>query len=455
MGFVEERLREYGAVDIKRNTWTYDYWSTSEWPDKSKWSLKSNGKDVRVANYGANSGTTSAAGRTAALVYYDHENPPKDIAGKIVVFETQKAAVPIDDYEYYYSGAEGAGAEGSSGRAPPVTAELQRQNNMRMNSMGPQVRPFIEQVATPGKAAGVVFVLDANYERLKGYYTFGVPAIYDAPTVYVDREAGKALVADAKQGAQATIKLQATVEPVQTWQLLAYLPGKDYGTPRDEQIQITTHSDGPSISQDDGPFGLLAAMKYFANIPQAQRPRTILMFVDNRHYMPGMERAFEQHDYFHKNPQARSKVKAVLGLEHLGEKEYFEAGEKYTATGRADDVRVWVTNNQRMIDMAIAAVKDNKVPNTYVRNVDRPGIDGKSQGGWRGLAGWGRRAGLPSFALMGDLDAYWTTTSRLDRFDADLFVKQVGAFVQMTGNLMTADLKTLQAPPVSADRRQR
>lgn len=443
MGFVEDKLREYGAVDIQRNAWTYDYWSTSDWPDNSKWSLKSNGKDVRVANYGANSGSTGPEGKTATLLYYDHKNPPKDVAGKIVVFETQKAEVPIDDYEYYSS---------PTGRAPPVTAEAQRQNNIRMNYMGRQLRPFIEQVVNPGKAAGVIFVLDANFERLKGYYTFGVPAIYNAPTVYVDREAGKSVVADAKRGAQATIELQSTVQKVQTWQLLAYLPGKNYGTPQDEQIQITTHSDGPSISQDDGPFGLLAAVKYFAKVPQAQRPRTILMFVDNRHYMPGMERAFEQHDYFHKNPQARSKVKAVLGLEHLGQKEYFEDGEKYTATGQADDVRVWVTNNQRMLDMTIAAIKDNKVPNAYVRNIDRPGVAGKSQGSWLGLAGWGRRANLPSFALMGDLDAYWSTASRLDRFDADLFVKEVGAFVQMTGNLMSADLSRLQAPPVKERR---
>lgn len=444
MSLVEDKLREYGAVDIQRNSWTYDYWSTSDWPDNSKWSLKSNGKDVRVANYGANSGSTTAAGKTATLIYYDHKNPPKDIAGKIVVFETQKAEVPIDDYEYYSS---------PSGRAPTITAEVQRQNNIRMNYMGRQLRPFIEQVVNPGKAAGVIFVLDANFERLKGYYTFGVPAIYDAPTMYVDREAGKVVVADAKQGAQATIKLQSTVQKVETWQLLAYLPGKHYGTPQDEQLQITTHSDGPSISQDDGPFGLLATIKYFAKIPQSQRQRTILMFVDNRHYMPGMERAFEQHDYFHKNPQARSKVKAVLGLEHLGQKEYFENGEKYTATGQADDVRVWVTNNQRMIDMAIAAIKDNKVPNTYVRNIDRPGVAGKSQGSWLGLAGWGRRANLPAFALMGDLDAYWSTASRIDRFDADLFVKEVGAFVQMTGNLMNADLSKLQAPVIKDERR--
>ena len=54
---------------------------------------------------------------------------------------------------------------------------------------------------------------------------------------------------------------------------------------------------------------------------------------------------------------------------------------------------------------------------------------------------------------MGDLDAYWSTASRIDRFDADLFVKEVGAFVQVTGHLMSADLKQLQAPPLKEERR--
>lgn len=439
MTYVEEKLREYGVVDVTRNSWTYDYWSTTEWPDDSNWSLFVEGQKVRVANYGANSGATGPQGITAPMVYYDHDRPPADIAGKIVVFEPTRAVIPIDDYEYYSS---------PTGRAPAPSPELQYQNNIRMNHMGRQLRPFIEQVVTPKKAAGVVFVMNANYERLKGYYTFHVPAIYQAPTVFVDRTVGESVVAAAKRGAPATIKLVATVRPVTTWQLIAYLPGKDYGTDKDEIIQLTTHSDGPSISQDNGPFGLLGVVKYFSRIPQSQRPRTLLVFMDNRHYMPGMEHAFEQHDWFHKHPQLRARVKAVIGMEHLGQMEFFEDGEKYVPTGRADDVRIWVTNNQKMIDMTIKAVKDNQLPNAYVRNVDRPGVQGKSQGSWLGLAGWARREGIPAMGIMGDLDAYWTTSARIDRFDADLFVKQVATVAQLTGELMLADFAELQAPEI-------
>ena len=88
VGFVEDKLGEYGVVDIQRNQWTFTRWHSSEWPDNSSWSLVSDGETLQVANYGANSGTTGPDGVTAALVYYDKENPPVDVAGKIVVFST-------------------------------------------------------------------------------------------------------------------------------------------------------------------------------------------------------------------------------------------------------------------------------------------------------------------------------------------------------------------------------
>jgi len=37
LAFLEEKLKQYGVVDITKNTWTYDRWYTSEWPDSSNW----------------------------------------------------------------------------------------------------------------------------------------------------------------------------------------------------------------------------------------------------------------------------------------------------------------------------------------------------------------------------------------------------------------------------------
>src|SRR5262249_40251694 len=146
----------------------------------------------------------------------------------------------------------------------------------------PQVGAFIRTLVQ-GKAAGAVLVFNATADQLSGVYTFPCPQLYNAPSLYLDREAGKQVIADAKAGAKATIRLRAEVTPTETWQLISYLPGKNFGTPSDELIMYSTHTDGPSISQEDGALGFLAIARYFSHIPKNERPRTLMFFMDNRH----------------------------------------------------------------------------------------------------------------------------------------------------------------------------
>src|ERR1051326_6525698 len=183
MTFVEKKLKEYGAVDITRNTFTYDRWHTSEWPDDSKWSLVSNGKKIKVASYGAYSGSTSEEGVTAELIYYDAANPPKDIAGKIVVFQPRftremQEGIYGNDYEYQ------AAVDSWPTPGKPIPSDIDHKvAGSIIWSQLPQVAGFIRTV-TQGKAAGAVFVFDANYGLMAGMYTFGCPPLYNAPSLY-------------------------------------------------------------------------------------------------------------------------------------------------------------------------------------------------------------------------------------------------------------------------------
>lgn len=451
MEFVEKKLKDYGVVDITRNAFTYDRWHTSEWPDDSKWSLTSNGKKIKAASYGAYSGSTPEEGLTAELVYYDAVNPPKDIAGKIVVWQprfTREMQQNIYGNDYEYPGVEDSWP--ASGKPIPQGLDTKVAGSIIWSQL-PQVGAFIRTLVQ-GKAAGAVFVFDANYGLMAGMYTFGCPQLYNVPSLYLDREAGKQVIADAKQGAKATIRLQAEITPTETWQLISYLPGKSYGTPQDEIIMYSTHSDGPSISQDDGPFGFLAVAKYFSNILRAERPRTLMFFMDNRHFMPGGERASAAQDWLAKNPNYKDKVVAVIGMEHLGQIEYVEDGDKIKPSGRTDMHNLYVTNNEKMIALAHAAVEDNQLKGAFVRAPARPGKNGRTQGPWYGLGGLANRINKPGFSIMGSMGAYWATSSasQMDRFDGNLFARQVATFAQLTGELMIADMKELQSAPAPA-----
>jgi hypothetical protein len=209
---------------------------------------------------------------------------------------------------------------------------------------------------------------------------------------------------------------------------------------------LITHTDGPSISQENGALGILAMVKYFARIPQAERPRTLMIFYDCRHYMPGAERAFAAQDYAASHPELYKNVVAAMGIEHLGQIQIAEsATERYHRTKQPELSSVWITNNQKLVDLAIRAVKDNHLPRVQVQCPGRKGAHGGEQGPWYGLGGIARRLGIPGASTMGSMTAYWSSKARMDYLDAPHFVKQVATMCQMCGELMLAEVAAIKS----------
>jgi hypothetical protein len=442
LGFLETKLKEYGCVDVHRSPWAFNRLVTSVWPDDSKWGLVSNGRRVHVANFGASCGTTGPQGVEAELVLWDPSTRP-DVSGKIVVYRP----VPRPDVRNAFSNSD------YESRTPfaswPIEGKPVSQEPAAMRSISDVVwdemtatSTFVEQMRGL-KPAGVVFAMNLNRASTEGLYTFGVPRDYDFPSVYVDRTNGDTVVADAQAGRTATIRVEGSRVPSEAYQLIAYLPGRDYGTSKDQQVQLRTHTDGPSISQDDGALGLLGVVKYISHILPNDRPRSLMIELDCRHFMPGAERAWADQDYFAKNPHARDKVVALVAMEHLGQIEYVADGEEIRPSGRSLETWIYASADRGMLDAALKAAQDNQVRSAVIRSPGRLGVHGKSQGPWYGMSGGGPSLGLPTYGVQGDLGAYWAHSGRIDRFDARSFTRQVAAFSQLTGYLMTANLPTL------------
>lgn len=447
VGFLETKLTEYGAVDMFHNSWTFDRWDTTD--DPSGWSLVSDGDPVRVAHYAANSGLTANDGITAELIYYDHDHPPESIAGKIVVFPVRPHPEPpyddnyirnftFNDYEWranddtYFDLFEYVPPEFS------FTFDIWW-----------QLRQRFWDIAVEGNAAGHIIVYDMAFERTEGLYTFPVPPLHEAPGVVLSREDGAKVIADAKAGKTATLTLRATIAESEAYQTIAYLPGRHYGTPEDEQILLINHTDGPSITQDNGALGLLAIVKYFSNIPQEYRPRTLTVFLDSRHYYPGMERASEHVSWLTRYPEAKDKLVGIIQAEHLGEMDYREVDGRVEAVGLAEQSYLWTRNNPVLIDAAIAAAKRYNWERVQVAVPERPGINGGLQQVWWGvgaiaLPGRENSLDLPGFGLGSFLGFYWTTASGIERWNKDLFTNQAHTMTELTGVLMTADIAAIK-----------
>ena len=105
LAFTQKKLQEFGVIDISQNKWSYDRWYTSDWPDDNNWSLKSDGRPIPVAHYGAYSGSTGPEGLTAELVLFNPKAPLTAMAGKIVVIATAPHPKPPlkDDYKKWFT----------------------------------------------------------------------------------------------------------------------------------------------------------------------------------------------------------------------------------------------------------------------------------------------------------------------------------------------------------------
>lgn len=433
---LEKEWRALGVVDIFRNPIRYERWYTTEFPDDSNWSLHIEGKKIRVANYGCNSGHTPDGGVTGSLVLYKDGLPDEALRDRIAVIV--KGPSPglsrgSDDYEYL------SNSDTFPNPLKPYDDEAPL-SPFPIMGLGAALEPLIR-----AGAAGAVIVMPLPYEATTGLYTFGVPALHQMPTLYLDRDTGAEIAAAASSGKQATLRLIAKTEPAECHQLFGFLPGKDYGTAADQQILLVTHTDGPSISQENGAIGILSMVKYFSHIPKSERPRSLMLFYDCRHFMPGAERAFAKEDYAASHADAYSKVIASMGIEHLGQRKVLDKPFRFTA--EADLTTIYTTNNAHMVDLAIASVKDNNMPRTQVQAPGRKGAHGGEQGPWYGLGSIANRNRIPGFAVIGALTGYWTSTARLDKLDVDLFLTEMASASQMCGNLMIAERESIKWAP--------
>jgi hypothetical protein len=439
---TEGELRARGVIDIFRNRFAYERWFTSDWPDDTNWTLEIDKKKIRVASYGAYSGMTGDEGVTAPLVAYQADMPPESLRGKIAVIPPLTPSFAVgsaggapraggigNDYEYLADAAT---------FGDPLAPRAGATKHSVFGRMG--VQNQIDELTRSG-AAGMLLLFDLPYEVLAGTYSFPIPRRYDVPTLFLDRDSGAQVMHAATSGQCGTVRLIAQTETAETWQLFGFLPGRGYGTPDDEQVMLITHTDGPSISQDNGALGILGIVHYLSKIPRADRPRSIMIFLDTRHYMPGQERAFAEQDHAARNPEFYKNVVAAIGVEHLGQKEFVEGpGQPFHPSGMAELSTVWTTNNGRLVDLAIKAVKDNGLKRVQVQCPGRKGIHGGQQGPWYGLGQIARRLGVPGSATMGSMTAYWSTKARIDALDVDHFITQVATMSQIAGELMVADM---------------
>ena len=432
MAFVEAALRERGVVNLTKEEINYRRWFASDEPDADDRALTIDGRPVPVASYWAYSGSTDADGVTAPLIYYQRNMPAEAMQGRIVVFDV--STVPGSMQSAFNSGFEYANYDTETKKGG-IASDQWFQGNyvIRFGKF--------DLVLKDAEAAGALVIFNMSPKRAVGLYTFPLlrPGIFGVPGLYIDRVAGATVREAAKKEQAATLILEAQEEDARTYFLYGALPGRNYGTPDDEMVLLVTHSEGPNLTQENGTLGIVGIVDYFAQLPQKERGRTLLVLFDPQHYMPGRHLVHWYDDH----PEIVSNIVASIGVEQLGQREYAEDGNDYGLNGLPEPTLIFAQDNERLVEIAIEAVKAHEVPRVEVRVPSR-----KNQGMWQGLGDFAIKHNVPGFAISSGMSGYWTTTPGLESFDKTLCYRQVGVLVALTQALMDVDLDEVAVPVV-------
>ena len=444
--FLIAKIEELGAVDLDYVEIPYDHYIVDDWPDRRTHlhdsgmaleKLISAGTPVPVvASYGMTSGFTPPDGVTAQMLYYDPAKPPaaEEITGNILVFQT----APYPDPPYSDSFLDNYTLTDYEWRSPGKWAPLFTTPPASVTSsyhcrwVWSQLNGFAA-TAIRGRAAGIVVVYDLSPGAAFGLaqrtvYTpdgkAGLGAKYiNCPTLTLDRVNGAKVISDAKAGKRATLTLTARFQRDTGKAVLAFLPGRDYGTPQDEQVLLATHTDAMSLIEENGGLGMLGILSYFNRIPRAARPRTLVLYFDCRHFMPGGEASWPQFDYYTIEPERLKPIVATIGIEHMGGRQTIEtgpAGNQYIySSERPEDGGVITSlmdvhnNNIWLVEAIARAATDNRWPRVDVKSGNAgPGVNGGFQGTVKSPMNKGRAYGIPGIGLAGDWPGGWTQTTR-------------------------------------------
>jgi len=477
MDFLISKMHEFGAIDFDYVEIPYDHYVVDDWPDRRTHvydsgvaleKLVTDGTPVPViASYGMTSGSTPPEGVTAQLLHYDPAKPPsaEEMAGKILVFQT----APYPDPPYPNSFLDNFTLTDYEWRSPGKWAPLFTPPSASVTSsyhcrwVWSQLNRFAA-IGIRGRAAGMVVVYDLSPGAAFGLaqrsvYTpdgkAGLGAKYvNCPTLTLDRVNGAKVLMDAKAGKQATLTLSARFQRDTGKAVLAYLPGRNYGTPQDEQVLLATHTDAMSLIEENGGLGMLGIMSYFNHIPRSKRPRTLIFYFDCRHFMPGGEASWPQFDYYTLHPERLKPIVATLGMEHMGGRQTIESGpggNQYVYSSERPENGGVITslmdvhnNNIWLIEAIARATTDNHWPRVDVKSGNvGPGINGGFQGTVKSPMNKGRAYGIPGIGLAGDWPGAWTQTyaqadteAGMHGFDKDYFVQQVAGLSQLAVEFM-------------------
>ena len=301
---------------------------------------------------------------------------------------------------------------------------------------GPVSTSFVKTLLTfrSLKLAGVKGMVciweDMSDDMVDGQCLNFILGYLGVPVLWVNETEGKKVLAAAKAGKSATLRLVGGIEKgAKTESFHAVIEGTEKNG---EAIIINTHTDGCNFSEENGGVAMLEMMRWFKVHPT--RRTLIFVFVTGHFRLPvfrvGIMTSNQATGRWladNKEMWNGKKYKAVAGcsVEHLGCTEWKDRDGKYTRTNDIDTELVY-TGNRKVDAVYYEAVKDR----TLLRTMTLRGHNTMHFGEGQPLS----RKHIPEIALVTAPDYLCsfdrTGNSHMDKFNPDLMYEQMHTFVR-------------------------
>ena len=390
IAYLADKLRAFGYTDVRVEKSNFDYWEPVLW----SLTVQPGGSSAWEAEtfYVPYTGPTKPEGITAEIVDLGNISTPKwqDVTGKIVLVDIPATDISWDQMKLFSFLAFDPDQSAKGWHHPyPI-------------GWGMKWVPFYQQ-AESRHPAGIVGILRdhpsmgkfAHYVPYDGELR-AVPGLYLLPA---EGDRLKAEIAKGKTTAKLVLDAQVTKKGGESANVYAVLPGKSAST-----YIVHSHHDAPwrsGVEDSSGVGMVLGLARYYSQVPQSQRERTMVFLFTGGHMVGGQTNT----DFIAKHRNdilARTLFDIVI--EHIAD----DYNPPAAPTGNVEPRGTFVTENPVAVSLFATVVQQHNAMRTLVFPTGTP-LGVPTDGGQY------QRAGVPVVSLISGPTWLFDDDDTLDR----------------------------------------
>ncbi|KXN90753.1 hypothetical protein AN958_03640 [Leucoagaricus sp. SymC.cos] len=261
--------------------------------------------------------------------------------------------------------------------------------------------------------------------------------LFDVPALYVGNSTGELIRKMVRNGQveTATVVLDAPSYMAPSRTVIGRLPGLSGSN---DSILLYTHSDGPSIIEENGPILLLTMAEYFAK----NRLNISLDIVMTTGHMSGGH--LDEKQWMDQRPEIRKRAKAAIVCEHFGAIEWKDTVRhgkySYEPTGHMEPM--WTMANDDPVGGQLHELYIDAFDGTpdYLRMalLAPQTVDGVRYR-WYGAGGSSvlGRSKLPTIGIIPQPDYLWAAMvdGGWSKLNMDMVVEQINVVLRLVSSL--------------------